>query len=260
MKSTGILNTFKRLILRIKLCKYVISGVFIFLLTVVLCLIRKNGQSHKSDFVLSNAYKTYYHEDYKTKYEKVDINDNNLLKLWDFQEELIFEQNINIWNQPLRMWNPHKEILIFIHIGKSAGNSFSQALTHSILKKNRCKMRCLSKLVHLNKNQPNCREIKPILCGIHFDWTVAKKVESLGYQVAPIVILRNPVQRIISHFYFLQNKSWSKGKKYRKQTLSEFFNDTESMMESYHLWNDGQVMLKVIQYQYIHSGYFQHFT
>ena len=80
-----------------------------------------------------------------------------------------------------------------------------------------------------------------MLCGIHFDWTIVQKAEKLGYQVAPIIFLRNPVQRIISHFYFLQNKSWAKGKKYQNQTLSEFFYDKESMMESYHLWNDGQV-------------------
>ena len=251
MKSTGILNVFKRFTLRIKLCKFGISGFFFFLLIIALFHIKKDQQNHQSDIASSKPYKYIYHGNYKTKYEKVNTKGNSLLKLWDLQGELIFEQNISIWNKTPRKWNPEKEILIFIHVGKSAGNSFSQALTQSILKQNKCKMRCLSKLIHLKKNQPNCPEIKSILCGIHFDWTIAQKVESLGYQVAPIIFLRNPIQRIISHFYFLQSKSWSKGKKYRHQTLSEFFNDTESMMESYHLWNDGQVILKVRQFHYI---------
>ena len=187
----------------------------------------------------TETWKEYYEDKY---YHVIGNNNNtNILKLWNVEGELIFSKNISIWNRPLRKWNPEKEILTFIHVGKSAGNAFSQALRQGILIKNNCKMHCFSKLVHFKKTQPNCPYIRPIFCGIHFDWTIVQKARSLGHLVAPIIMLRNPVHRIVSHFYFLKHSPWAKGRKYQNQTLVEFFSDKESMMESHHLWNDGQV-------------------
>ena len=185
------------------------------------------------------------------KYIKINISDKsqNILKLWNINGNLIYEKNITIWNEPLKKWNPKKEILSFIHIGKSAGNSFSDALGNSILKVNNCQMKCMSDFASKKKMQPNCPEIQPIICGRHFDWTIIQKIEYSGHKVAPIIFLRNPIQRIVSHFYFLRKTSWSVGKKFRYQNLTEFFTDKESMMESRHLWNDGQVKILLLRKQ-----------
>ncbi len=62
-----------------------------------------------------------------------------------------------------------------------------------------------------------------------------------GVKIAPLVLLRDPIARTISHFHFAKQLAWSEGLKIRKQNLTEYLNDPESMLETRNVWHDGQV-------------------
>ena len=70
----------------------------------------------------------------------------------------------------------------------------------------------------------------------HFDWSYIEKYDNPYV----LTILRHPVKRTISHFYFAKNLSWTKDHRIRKQTLSEYLDDPESMLETREVWQDGQ--------------------
>ena len=54
------------------------------------------------------------------------------------------------------------------------------------------------------------------------------------------ILLRNPVERMISHFYFHKTLPFGKSdEKFQNQTLTEFLKDSESMMKHRGLWADG---------------------
>ena len=63
----------------------------------------------------------------------------------------------------------------------------------------------------------------------------------MGIATAPLVMLRNPVDRFISNFYFVKKNVMWKDTKMISQNLSQFLDDHESMMESRCIWHDGQV-------------------
>ena len=65
----------------------------------------------------------------------------------------------------------------------------------------------------------------------------------MGIRTAPLVMLRNPVDRFISNFYFVKNNIMWKDTKMISQNLSQFLDDYESMMESRCIWHDGQVRI-----------------
>ena len=160
-----------------------------------------------------------------------DINGNSVLRKI---------QNKN-WNEPPIKWNPREEVLAFIHIGKSGGTSMEKSLRKGVLVENNCMMKCSNYIKQLQKDQPNCPGIKPMLCHGHFDWTAIQRGEEQGHKMAPIILLRDPIERVVSHFYYARKLSWTEGKKIRKQTLGEYLNDRESMMDTYSIWHDGQV-------------------
>lgn len=61
-----------------------------------------------------------------------------------------------------------------------------------------------------------------------------------GIDVAPLVLLRDPVKRAVSHFYFLKNMPWTTDSRMRQQNLSEYLSDEASMLETRDIWQDGQ--------------------
>ena len=71
---------------------------------------------------------------------------------------------------------------------------------------------------------------------IHFDWSYLERYHD------PLVItmLRHPVHRTVSQFHFCKRLNWTQNLKIRDQTLTEYLNDPESMMQTRSVWRDGQ--------------------
>ena len=62
--------------------------------------------------------------------------------------------------------------------------------------------------------------------------------------MAPIIMFRDPISRVVSHFHFAKTLEWTKGLKIRQQSLSEYLSDRDSMLITNDIWIDGQVSLK----------------
>ena len=80
-------------------------------------------------------------------------------------------------------------------------------------------------------------------CHDHFDWTAIEAAKKDGYKMAPVILFRHPLERVVSHFYYARSIQWTKGRKIRRQNLTEYLNDVDSMMDSYSIWHDGQVRI-----------------
>ena len=165
------------------------------------------------------------------------FSDNILLK--DRIGQLILNKSVkHLWQQPLRKWNYQNEMLKFIHIVKSGGTSFDESLTSS-RHKDGCDLQCkpgYEKL--LNRTCPSTLDT---WCHEHFDWTEVEKVESHGIKTAPVVLLRNPIDRFVSSFYYSKHMPLQSHFKKSNQTLSEYLADPESMLQSQQIWFDGHV-------------------
>ncbi len=148
---------------------------------------------------------------------------------------LILTKNIlQWWNQSLTKWNPRHEILASIHILKTAGTSFDSWLQ-------RKRMWKLDKYP-VNKGAPNRKyQSKLGIYGFHFDFSLVSEIQNLGYNIKPITILRHPVRRMISHFYYVKQGNWRTDLKFKRQNLNEYLHDKQSMLITYELWHDGQV-------------------
>ena len=157
--------------------------------------------------------------------------------LKDKEGHVILEKNINnLWRQPLHKWNYRTETLFFMHIVKSSGTSFGHSLRQSF-HSHRCHITCSHNFTQL-VNQ-TCESDLKVFCGGHFDWGQVEKLENTGIKTTPIVLLRNTVNRVASHFYYVH--SWYKNLKMSDQNFSEYLSDPVSMMQSQHVWFDGQV-------------------
>jgi hypothetical protein len=80
----------------------------------------------------------------------------------------------------------------------------------------------------------------PCFCKDHFDWSPIEPLYQAGVGLAPISVMRDPVERAISHFYFCKTLPWTAGMRIRDQSLSEYLADPESMLETRDVWQDGQ--------------------
>ena len=139
-------------------------------------------------------------------------------KLVDF----IPEQNeFDIHSLPLfpPQRKENKQPLVFLHIGKSGGTSFNDV------------MRRVAKDLD--------REYIGTKCGTcHFDWSYIDK--RFGLDADVLTIFRHPVDRAISHFNYAKRLAWTEGMKIRGQTMEEYLNDLDSMLETRTVWMDGQ--------------------
>ena len=163
---------------------------------------------------------------------------NNLI-LRDREGRVVVNMNIQpLWEEPFRIWKYKQEVLAFIHIVKSGGTSFDVSLLKST-HQDGCSIKCQNYVTELGNR--TCPTVLSTLCKRHFDWTAIEELENHKIQVAPIVILRDPIERVVSHFHFAQKMPETVGHKMRKQNFTEFLQGIESLMETRQVWYDGQV-------------------
>ena len=177
--------------------------------------------------------------------EIINNNNKNLITVRDKAANVVLSRSTDKLNEPFGRWKPREEVLAFIHIGKAGGTSFDTALHESTLQENQCRMKCSQnwRQFKIHVNQTNCPEIKSMICGEHFDWTTIDVGKKYGYKMVPLILFRHPLKRVVSHFYYARRLQWTTGKKIRRQNLTEYLNDVDSMMDSYIIWHDGQVCI-----------------
>ena len=171
-----------------------------------------------------------------------DTRDSFVIFVKDKDGHTVLQKNVsNHWNKPLHLWDYKNTVLTHLHITKTGGTSLGHSLRHSKLK-NGCKVQCFKKNIdEVQKKPRECPGVLGSFCGTHFDWSFVQKIEDAGLKTAPIVVLRRPVSRVISEYYFSQKTERNTGHKFLKQNISVFLNDLDSMMESNHIWHDGHV-------------------
>ena len=108
-----------------------------------------------------------------------------------------------------------KQPLVFLHIGKCGGTSFDVVMGRAAKDLNR---------KYIGRK--------------HFDWSYIDK--TFGFDANVLTIFRHPIDRAISHFNFAKRLAWTKGMKIRDQSIEEYLNDVESMLETRTVWMDGQ--------------------
>ena len=184
----------------------------------------------------------------------------------------------------LRKFDPRREAMVFMHIGKAAGTSFRDALLgqqrtdhcHYTPEKGQIAYTAVPVQAGAGRRQGRhgggvrerrwsevketvaqlteaathgknwSQEPAPSRCSIlcfckdHFDWSPIEPLYRAGVGLAPVSVMRDPVQRAISHFYFCKTLPWTAGMRIRSQTLSEYLADPESMLETRDVWQDGQ--------------------
>lgn len=75
----------------------------------------------------------------------------------------------------------------------------------------------------------------------HFDYSYIASKGTPQKDIDFVTILRHPVSRAYSQFYYSQTLTWTKGLLMRKQTFSEHIRDIESIRQYYQALVDGCV-------------------
>lgn len=115
-----------------------------------------------------------------------------------------------------RRCTPSNRCLVHLHIGKNGGTSIDS----------------LGRTLSNN-----------FIGGQHFDWSYIQG--TIGMENADVILmLREPVSRSLSHFYFTQQVYGSP--KIRAATLSRFLSDPEFLLEERGIWQDGQASVSWI--------------
>ena len=118
-------------------------------------------------------------------------------------------------------WDP-RPLLFHLKLPKSGSSSVDfTLLMYSVLRPSH---RCVSKDVFHTF--------------LHFDWSYIESVEKSDHPQV-LASLRDPVDRAVSHFYYIQLQDFTRNLRMRNQSFSEFIRDPLSMMEVGDVWRDG---------------------
>ena len=111
--------------------------------------------------------------------------------------------------------NTTQRLVVHLHIGKNGGTSMDRIGPFL------------------------ARQVKYRYVGrAHFDWSFIDTLPQNKTNV--ITMLRHPVKRAVSHFYFSKTLKWTRNGNIRNMTLEEYLNDPSEMIKSRTLWADGQ--------------------
>lgn len=72
----------------------------------------------------------------------------------------------------------------------------------------------------------------------HFDWSYIESVEKSDHPRV-VASFRDPVDRAMSHFSYIQLQDFTRHLRMRNQSFSEFIRDPLSLMEAEEVWRDG---------------------
>ena len=121
-------------------------------------------------------------------------------------------------NFSLKKWNPETQNLLFIHVSKAGGTSLDKLL------------------------KPLAKSRDGVYQGSkHYDWGQVEENNHFSTKNSSFTLIqfRHPIDRTISNFYFAKTRNFTIGTKMRDQTIDEYFNDENSMLETYTIWLDG---------------------
>ena len=115
----------------------------------------------------------------------------------------------------------YKGLIAFLHIGKAGGSSFDKLGQE------------IADQIHYRYYGKR-----------HFDWSEIEKVREWrdNLPVEVVTMLRHPVQRAVSHFYYWKTLNFTEGTKIVNQTLSEYLfeGDVQNLLDTRDIWQDGQ--------------------
>ena len=126
---------------------------------------------------------------------------------YEISENIFITQAIVTSYQVLRQWNKSRPVM-FMHIGKTGGRSL-QAIVSGVV-----------------------RQLRGTFIGGHFDWSHTSTLQT----PAVITVLREPLSRAASHFYFIRKMGYLT----TTGSISEILRDPIKLIEAREWWRDGQ--------------------
>ena len=86
----------------------------------------------------------------------------------------------------------------------------------------------------------------------HFDWSY---INHYYPNDNVLTILRDPVERAVSHFEFMKRLPWTSKMAIRHQSIGQFLLDPESMMANRGCWQDGQAAVSWLSGTHVGYGW-----
>ena len=116
-----------------------------------------------------------------------------------------------------RYQHSKRRLLVHLHIGKT-GCSSLELITPRLAR------------------QTNRTLVPP--AHVHFDWSYIDKLPQDKMDV--ITLLRHPVSRAISQFYYAKTLKWTRNKPIGRMKLGEYLQSKEELLKTRTIWVDGQ--------------------
>ena len=117
---------------------------------------------------------------------------------------------------------------LYLHVPKTGGTSLVnqfKTIQHSSPRVHQRRMFTFTAVPHMK----------------HFDWSVVEQWKAKhDYQI--VTLLRDPVDRAISHFHFIKSQPWV-SPDFRQMNLEQFVRSPKALMETRGVWQDGQVVV-----------------
>mmetsp|Transcript_39185 Transcript_39185/g.112692 ORF Transcript_39185/g.112692 Transcript_39185/m.112692 type:complete len:412 (+) Transcript_39185:1-1236(+) len=102
---------------------------------------------------------------------------------------------------------------------------------------------------------PGLRGI-PCLCTEHFDFSLMRPLFHVLPEgsVLAVAIMRDPVKRFLSHFYYARGLRWTEGLRIREVSPLEFLHQPSSLLDALMVWQDGLAGVSWFAGETVHYG------
>ncbi|CAE7201691.1 unnamed protein product [Symbiodinium sp. CCMP2592] len=96
----------------------------------------------------------------------------------------------------------------------------------------------------------------PCLCTLHFDFSIVQPLyQSLpASRVLGFAILRNPLQRYLSHFHFARRLDWTARLRIRRLNPVQYLYDPAALLDTLMVWQDGMAGTAWLSGLSVHVG------